>query len=78
MAPMVGGGERMGGLKAKPGGAPASTTQFVDLASDPAALSVVEIGPTKGSEAETGPEKYLDGPRRHMSSSPSSVKELVG
>ena len=46
-APIVSDGETSGGLKAKPGEAPASTAQFVDLGSDPEALPRVEMGPTK-------------------------------
>ena len=58
-APMVDGGETMGGLKAKPGGASVSTAPFPEMACDPAAVSWVEIGPTKvwgeeGVEGSTG------------------------
>ena len=44
---MVDGGVTMDGLKAKPGGAPVSTAPFPELVSDPAAMSWVEISPTK-------------------------------
>jgi len=55
-APMVDGGETMGGLKAKPGGAPVSTAPFPEMESNPAVVSWVEIGPTKvwGGEGVEG------------------------
>ena len=67
MAPMVSGGETTGGLKAKPRGAPASTAQFADLASDPAALSCVEIGLTKVMRGEKYPEEPMESSRRRKS-----------
>ena len=36
---LVDGGETIGGLKAKPGGAPASTASFLEVASGPATMS---------------------------------------
>ena len=67
MTPMVLGGETTGGLRAKPRGAPPSTTQFVDLVSDPAALSSDELGRTKVLGAEEGREENMDDPRRWKS-----------
>ena len=42
------------GLKADPGGAPASSASFLELASEPEAMSWAEIDPTEVFGAEKG------------------------
>ena len=74
MVPMVDGGETTGSPNAKPGGAPASTAQVVDMAGASAAVSCVEMGPMKVLVAGKGPEESMRGPRRRTSPKSSSVK----
>ena len=74
MVPMVDGGETKGGLKAKPGRAPASTAQVADLAST--SVAVLWIGLTKVSGAEKGTEESMLCLRRWKSTKSSPVKGL--
>lgn len=64
---MVDGGETMGGLKSKPGGTPVSMAPFMELASDPAAMSWDRSRPDEGFVARS--KVYTGGVSRRTSSS---------